>query len=267
MNIYSGKPALFTKTGLSIWTDPYIQERMLEAHLDPWSDAASRNGESIGIIVDFINKHISRQSRLLDLGCGPGLYAEKLAEKGHIVTGIDFNRKAIEYASGRDKGITYIAGDYITDFPAGTYDAVIMIYCDMGTHSDNDRDILLKNCFDSLEKGGKLIFDVFSEKIVQEKKEEKNWEYCPGEGFWSDREYLLLSQTFHYPANSAFAYQYNLITDDQTRHFIVWERYYSMNEITGILKKAGFGKVAIETGILPDNNFTSSNEMFIVAEK
>jgi len=267
MNIINNRPPLFKKTGLSIWTDPYIQTNMLNAHLNLSSDAASRNKDSINTIVNFIDRHINKKSSLLDLGCGPGLYAERLTEKGHLVTGIDFNKKAIEYAINRETGINYIEGDYILNFPHASYDAIIMIYCDMGTHSDNDRDILLHNCFDSLENGGKLIFDVFDEKIIQDKIESKDWEYHPAGGFWSGEEYLLLSQTFHYPENKAFAYQYNLITGQENKHFIVWERYYTKEEITLILENIGFRKIEIVKGLLPANNFTSSNEMFIIAEK
>ena len=83
----------------------------------------------------------------------------------------------------------------------------------------------------------------------------------------SESEYLLLSQTFHYPRDKAFAYQYNLIVEDTIKQFIVWERYYSEKEITDLLKKIGFREISIHKNLLGKNNFTSSSEMFIVAEK
>ena len=36
--------------------------------------------------------------KILDLGCGPGLYASRLARLGHRVTGIDFSPASIRYA-------------------------------------------------------------------------------------------------------------------------------------------------------------------------
>ncbi|QIK61671.1 class I SAM-dependent methyltransferase [Dysgonomonas sp. HDW5A] len=267
MNIIKTRPELFRKTICSIWTDPYIQENLLKAHLDFSSDAASRNKESIEIIIDFINKHIAKESQLLDLGCGPGIYAELLSEKGHLVTGVDFNKKSIEYATQQNTSVKYIEGDYISNFPHGEYDAIIMIYCDMGTHSDNNCDLLLKNCYSSLKAGGKLIFDVFNEDIVNDKHESSDWEYSPDGGFWAEDEYLLLSQTFHYPENQAYSYQYNLLQGKDTKHFTIWDRYYTQNEIINVLEAVGFKNVIIQNKLLSTNDFTSSNEMFIVAEK
>ena len=35
---------------------------------------------------------------ILDLGCGPGLYASEFAMRGHSVTGIDFSAESIRFA-------------------------------------------------------------------------------------------------------------------------------------------------------------------------
>ncbi len=268
MNIINTKPDLFQRTEACIWTDPYIQANLLKAYLDLSSDAASRNMKSIERTVDFIDNNIKKGGDILDLGCGPGLYTDLFWKKGYRVAGIDFNKKAIEYAiQETSPDIKYIEGDYITNFPMGKYDAIIMIYCDMGTHSDEDRDVLLSNCYESLEEGEKLIFDVFNENLITDKKEILSWDYQPDGGFWAHEEYLLLSQIFHYPENCAIASQYNLIQKDKVKHFVIWDRYYKEDEIAMILKNIGFSKVGFEHGLLADNDFTSTNAMFVIAEK
>lgn len=267
MKIIDTKPKPFQRSSCNIWTDPYIQKQMLQEHLNPESDAASRNWASILKIVNFINSHIRPASHILDLGCGPGLYAELFRDQGHEVTGIDFNKASIDYASQRRKDIRYIQDDYILHYPAGNYNAVIMIYCDMGTHSDQERDTLLHHIFDSLTEGGKLIFDVFTEELTKDKKEESKWECSPSGGFWNDSNYLLLSQTFHHPKEKCFTYQYNLLTDDEIKHFIVWDRYYNEEEICTLLKNVGFKSCLVYKDMLDTNNFTSNHEMFVVAEK
>lgn len=267
MTIKDQKPDLFQKSACNIWTDPYIQQQMLRAHLDQSSDRASRRMDSIRKTVALIKNNVQPGSHILDLGCGPGLYARMLREAEYRVTGVDFNKASIEYAVSCQDDIEYIQGDYITDYPKGCFDAAMMIYCDMGTHPDSERDELLGKIYQSFRGGGTLIFDLFTEKLAEEKKEGKDWEHAPSGGFWSEHESLLLSQTFHYPQANCFAYQYNLLTDGQTKHFIVWDRYYCEKEIHDLLKKIGFSEVQILKNVLSDNNFTSGSEMFVVAVK
>jgi len=267
MKIIDTRPNLFGKSSCNIWTDPHIQKQILKAHLNPLSDGASRREESILKITNFILHNTKPGTRLLDLGCGPGLYTSLFKDRGYSVTGIDFNKASIEYATEKREDIEYILGDYIKEYPTGKYDVAIMIYCDIGTHSDNDRDILLKNIYQSLDENGTFIFDVFNDDLTKDKKENRSWDYSASEGFWSNDEYLLLSQTFHYPQNKAFASQYNLLTEKENKYFIIWDRYYSEEEITIILKDIGFKSVSIHKDILGDNNFTSNSEMFIVAKK
>lgn len=267
MRIINKKPALFEKSNYNIWTDPYIQQQILKKHLDLQSDGASRKQESILKIVNFVLKHSKPESHLLDLGCGPGLYTLLFANENYIVTGIDFNKASIEYARRKRDGVEYILNNYINNYPTGNYNTIIMIYCDMGTHSDSDRDRLLNSIYCSLTDDGIFIFDVFSEGIINDRQENQSWEYAPHGGFWNESEYLLLSQTFHYPKNKVFAYQYNLILEGTIKHFIIWERYYSEKEIIDVLKKVGFCEISIYRKLLGKNNFTSSSEIFIVAKK
>lgn len=181
--------------------------------------------DSIRKMVDLIKNNVQSGSHLLDLGCGSELYSHMLRESGYRITGIDFNKTSIEYAVSCQDDIEYIQGDYIANYPGGCFDAVMMIYCDMGTHSDQERDKLFSKIYQSLGDGGTLIFDMFTEKLVDEKREGKDWKYTPSGG-WSEHESLLLSQTFHYPQAKSFTYQYDLLTDGQIKYFIVWDCYY-----------------------------------------
>ena len=48
--------------------------------------------------------------RVIDFGCGPGLYATRLAQKGAFVTGIDFSENSINYArtAAMEKGLSIV---------------------------------------------------------------------------------------------------------------------------------------------------------------
>ncbi len=63
----------------------------------------------------------------VDVGCGEGFMARRLAERGLTVTAIDADAESIRRAraQGTDS-ITYIDGDALTDaLPAGPYDVVV----------------------------------------------------------------------------------------------------------------------------------------------
>jgi len=264
------KPRLFEPGHENIWTDPYISQRMLEAHLSTDHDAASRKGTTIRKTVEWIDRMLPRNAKILDLGCGPGLYAEQFSELGHHVIGIDINQYSIDYAmenaKKKDLKTKYIKGSYFNVTFKEQFDAVIMIYCDMGTHSNENRDKILRQIKKYLKPNGKFIFDIFTEKLTEEKKESRWWEYCDQAGFWKDKPHLLLSETFHYKESSLFCYQYVVITESTQNVYRVWERYYSKNEIRQLLNDHGYEIVKIETGLIPENDFTSNEVMFVVCE-
>jgi len=76
----SVKPVLYATSDDKFWDDDYISTQMLAAHLEPTIDAASRTFKKISRITEhLISKlNINKSTKLLDLGCGPGLYCEKV---------------------------------------------------------------------------------------------------------------------------------------------------------------------------------------------
>lgn len=76
------KPAPFTPGEPLFWDDPHISPQMLNAHLDPNNDHASRRPETVRKSMDWIITTLGLKpgGSILDLGCGPGLYASCLQE-------------------------------------------------------------------------------------------------------------------------------------------------------------------------------------------
>ena len=80
------------------WDDPAFSQRMLENHLSQEHDWASRRLPVIERQIEWIVRQLKPAASVLDLGCGPGLYAQRLAQRGFRCTGIDFSPAAINYA-------------------------------------------------------------------------------------------------------------------------------------------------------------------------
>ncbi len=101
-----------------MWTDEHISKQLLNVHLSQDVDLGSRRMGTIDSTVEWIITNTERkQLNILDLGCGPGLYSEKLAKRGNNVTGVDFSSNSIEYAKQEAKKkklkITYLKENYL----------------------------------------------------------------------------------------------------------------------------------------------------------
>lgn len=86
------KPPLFQRSAVNFWDDEHISGYLLEAHLDPDFDGASRKSGTIGKSIQWITSVApsGQFPALLDVGCGPGIYAQLFTARGYRVTGIDF---------------------------------------------------------------------------------------------------------------------------------------------------------------------------------
>jgi len=99
----NGKPEPYEfYTAADLWTGKHTSEQMLACHLNPGIDVSSRRGSFIDKSVAWIGSHfnVGGGTRIADFGCGPGLYANRLAKCGARVTGIDFSERSINYARG-----------------------------------------------------------------------------------------------------------------------------------------------------------------------
>ncbi|WP_141432466.1 bifunctional 2-polyprenyl-6-hydroxyphenol methylase/3-demethylubiquinol 3-O-methyltransferase UbiG [Bacillus sp. 03113] len=200
---YTNKPELYAKGDSLFWNDPYISDRMLENHLNPETDGASRNKNEIEKTVEYLHKTMNLKfgSKLLDIGCGPGLYAQRFHELGYNVIGIDYSKRSINYAKDQalknNQSIKYIYGDYTeVEFEKGL-DAAVLIYGDYCVLTPENRKKLLQKVYDSLNSNGYFIFDVSTPTHRKKVRLQNSWYYSEG-GFWKGSKHLVLEQGFNY---------------------------------------------------------------------
>ena len=144
-----GNPTPYDKGKDIMWTDKHISKFLLDAHINPEIGVASRISTDIDKTVDMIDRMVSQGSEILDLGCGPGLYAERLSKKGHKVTGVDFSKNSIDYAikqRGKNQStIEYINDNYLNLDFEGQFDLIMMIFCDFGVLVSEERRSLMND--------------------------------------------------------------------------------------------------------------------------
>ncbi len=242
---YSVKPPLFEPGETLFWDDPHISKGMLAAHLDPDNDAASRRHATIDEEVQhLVSSGILKPGyRLLDLGCGPGLYSSRLAMKGLKVTGIDISQRSLNYARrhAKKKGlnIEYCLMNFFDIVFNEEFDAVLQTHGELNTFSDEKRDELLSKLHKALKPGGLLIFDVTT-RAQRKRAGLKNGWYVSNGGFWRPDRHLVLEQGFDYPKHDTWLDQYIIIYSDNVFIYNNWIHDYTLESIREVLHDAGF---------------------------
>lgn len=250
------KPEPFTPGEPHFWDDPYISSQMLKAHLDPTNDLASRRPEKIQASVDWLITTLGLQAghTVLDLGCGPGLYSARMAEKGLQVTGVDYSRRSIEYAmqyaSQHRLDIDYRYQDYLTLKDDSLYDAVLLIYGDYCPLSPTQRSTLLENVRRALKPGGVFVFDVTTRTHRKIHCNRNSW-YAAEQGFWKPGPHLVLEEGFDYPEQDIYLDQATVVEqNDKITVYRNWFQDFSRQSITAELEQAGFKVLGVWNDLL-----------------
>ena len=154
------------------WDEPEFSGRMLAEHLSQTHDLASRRADWIDKQVDWIHEtHLASQpSRVLDLGCGPGLYAHRLARKGHSCYGIDFGPASIEYAQSHcPAGLPceFALGDIRDGKYGEDYDLALLLYGELNVFSPPDALAILRLARESVAENGCVLVELQSASAVE----------------------------------------------------------------------------------------------------
>ena len=239
-------PPLFAPGEPLFWDDPHISEQMLAYHLNPDTEAASRPPAEIAQTVAWLVGALGLESgdAVLDLGCGPGLYAVHLAEHGLRVTGVDYSRRSIAYArqqaDARGLPITYRYQDYRTLDDPPQYDAALLIYGDFCVLSDPNREAVLKAVYRALKPGGLFAFDVTTRALRARYGVKPNW-YATPSGFWKPGPHLVLERGFDYPDADCYLDQFVVIEPDgHVSVYRNWFHDYTPETIAPVVEAQGF---------------------------
>jgi len=243
---HASKPPLFEPGESKFWDDPHISKSMLEAHLDQTHEGASRKTAEIEKTVSHLTSSgfLKTGDRVLDLGCGPGLYSSRLCRKGMRVTGIDISRSSIDYARTQAEkeqlDIDYVCTDFFDIEYKENFDVVLQVYGEICTFSEEKRDMLLNLIRRALKDGGIFIFDV-STRALRMREGLKNRWYASEGGFWRPGKHLVLEEGFDYPENDTWLNQYIIADEDgAVKTYRLWLHDYSLETISLVLEKSGF---------------------------
>jgi ubiquinone/menaquinone biosynthesis C-methylase UbiE len=186
-------------------------------------------------------------SRILDVPCGHGRIARRLAAAGMEVTGVDLTHAYIEQARADPNlppsGVTYVEGD-VRNLPVeGPFDAVVCWLNSFGYYDDEDCHRVLEEFHRVLQPGGKVAIDTMHHDggvrhftpapdavVVRRGKDSmielSTWDPVTGR--------MLVNRTVH--------------RDGDVRHASFFVRLPTPPEWVRWLKEAGFHNIRFQAG-------------------
>jgi SAM-dependent methyltransferase len=242
---------------------------LLRFHLDSDVDVASRRADFIDASVDWIDARfdLGPGRRVIDLGCGPGLYTNRLARSRARVTGVDLSPRSIEHAcadaerAGLD--VECLLGDYLTmELPSG-FDLALMIMCDYCALSPAQRACLLERVFHLLRPGGTFLIDVYSLAAFETWEEQVAYGEGLMDGFWSPRPYYGFLGTFRYEAEKVVLEKYTIVEETAVREYLNWFQHFDVASLTAEVEVAGL-RVAAVHGDVAGGTYEESAPEFAV---
>lgn len=243
------------------WGDPAFSARMLAAHLDQSVDAASRRFETIDKHVEFIAREAlpGAEARVLDLGCGPGLYTSRLATRGHECLGIDIGPAVINYAKNAATPVSdrcrYVLGDMREAHFEGDYDLIMILFGELNPFPRDDALSILRRCRAALAPSGRILIEVHAFEAVRDRGISPPRWSAHSAGLFSDEPHLRLDQQF-WLEQSHHAVGRHWIVDaesGETSRYGWSMRAYTDDEYMALLTEAGLKLITRYENLTGDN--------------
>lgn len=266
------KPFEFYTAG-DLWTDEHTSKQMLSFHLNEQIDISSRNAEFINRSVEWIVSafNVGAGTKIADFGCGPGLYATRLARKQADVTGIDFSARSIQYAlqaaAAEGLSIRYENQDYLDFETDDRFDLILMIMCDFCALSPTQRKEMLIKFHRILKAGGSVLLDVYSLEAFDQQQETATYEANLLDGFWSPNNYYGFLNTFKYDSERVVLDKYTIVEASRTRIVYNWLQYFNPEALEREFTECGFAVDKLYSDVAGSPFDSKSKEFAVIARK
>ncbi|OPG94435.1 hypothetical protein B2I21_31105 [Chryseobacterium mucoviscidosis] len=239
-------PEPFEEGTIQIWLDSDRADLVLKAHFDENIPGGSRDSGFIDETIGFISEiaPLENYKKVIDLGCGPGFYSQKLAVKGYDVVGVDFNKKSIEYAVNeaekKNLSIDYRNED-ITDIEIeNEFDVALLIYQIYSVFSPENRKKILSNIHRGLKSGGLILLDVLSETSYEKFEQNFMWGLSRKNNPFSDKKHLSLYASIKYPDNVSLSKNVMVFGDGEVVNYHYWNQHFTIESMEKEANNAGF---------------------------
>lgn len=221
--------------------------------------------EQTQIEVDFIRRELDLKEpkRILDIACGYGRHANRLALYGHEVTGLDINEKFLKMAREEAERfkvkVSYIYRDIRDMDFEEEFDAVISMFTSFGYYEDEDNFKILKNVYKSLKKGGKFLLDISNRDFILRN-------FLPYSVIEKDGNYMIDFNFLDITEGKIYSKRI-VIKDGKIKEKPFFVRIYAPTEIKILLENVGLKVIKFLGGYDSSPLSVYSRRMIIISEK
>ena len=257
------------------WSNPGFSRRMLREHLAQSHDLASRRSDKIDAHVEWIHREILSgcPTKILDLGCGPGLYASRLARLGHRCVGIDFSPASMEYAkeqaASENLSCGYLHADIrFTEYGYG-YGLAMLIFGEFNVFKPADAVRIMGKAHAALDEGGVLLLEAHTSEAVREfGLRPASW-YSAESGLFSDSPHLCLQENFWDTESETVTRRYFIVdaASEEVSRYAQSLKAYTDEQYRAILENAGFADVRFHDSLTGRKDPSQSSLLVITARK
>ncbi len=121
--------------------------------------------------VEFLINFINKNDKIIDIGCGTGIHASLLQQKGFDIEGLDFSKEMLDIAKTRLHSNLYLQNMLDINIDK-KYDVIISMFAVINHLKDTQE---LEKCFKNLKKiltdNGKIIIDLHNPQNSGNKKD------------------------------------------------------------------------------------------------
>ena len=176
---------------------------------------------------------------LLDLGCGHGRIANRLAGRGARVTGLDrsdaFLADARADARRRGVAVDYVAGDMRAVPWVARFDVVLSWFTSFGYDPDDELHGILRGVHDALRPGGRLALETISVTALLARFRPEGVQERDGD--------FLIERRRYDPLRGGVESRYTALRGGSVRRYETFLRMPTYSELRDWLLGAGFRRV------------------------